>query len=339
LIPGGIVKKILIATMVLLSWLCLSTSALAQTKEIRVLLANHPYGDLLKGAIPDFEKATGIRVNVEQLQESQLSTKLATEFATRSSTVDVFMTRPLQEAKMFQKNDWNEPLTMDFTDYPKNFDLRKDYTEAHLLKIVESIPLSYTPGTKWSYSNLGYLTLGILIHKVTGEFYGDFLQEKIFHPLGMTTTRIISEADIIPNRAAGYRLVKGELKNQEWVSPTLNTTADGSLYFSILDLAKWDAALYTEKLLKRSSLEQMWTVAKYSNGQPNSDQYGFAWFVRKKNGHHVVEHEGSWQGFETVISRYVDDKLTVVVLDNLAESKPGVIADKIAEMYLTGKVK
>ena len=59
--------------------------------------------------------------------------------------------------------------------------------------------------------------------------------------------RIMSEADIIPNRAAGYRLVKGELKNQEWVSPTLNTTADGSLYFSILDLAKWDAALYTEQ--------------------------------------------------------------------------------------------
>ena len=66
----------------------------------------------------------------------------------------------------------------------------------------------------------------------------------------MDTTRVISEADIVPNRAAGYRLVKGELKNQEWVSPTLNTTADGALYFSILDLAKWDAALYTEKLLQ-----------------------------------------------------------------------------------------
>jgi CubicO group peptidase (beta-lactamase class C family) len=92
-----------------------------------------------------------------------------------------------------------------------------------------------------------------VIHKVTGQFYGDFLQERIFRPLGMTTTRIISEADIIPNRSAGYRLVKRELKNQEWVSPTLNTTADGSLYFSILDLAKWDVALYSEKLLKQSA--------------------------------------------------------------------------------------
>src|SRR6202161_2109817 len=135
--------------------------------------------------------------------------------------------------------------------------------------MVEGLPLAFPPGASWSYSNLGFLTLGILIHKVTGEFYGDFLQERIFRPLDMQTTRIISEADIVPNRSAGYRLVKAELKNQEWVSPTANTTADGSLYFSITDLAKWDAALYTEKLLKRSSLDEMWTVAKLSNGRQN----------------------------------------------------------------------
>ena len=229
--------------------------------------------------------------------------------------------------------------TAGFTDYPKSFDMRKDYTEAEQLKIVESIPLAFPPGTSWSYSNLGFLTLGILIHKVTGEFYGDFLEERIFRPLDMRTTRIISEADIVPNRAAGYRLVKGELKNQEWVSPTVNTTADGSLYFSIMDLAKWDVALYTEKLLKRSSLDEMWTVAKLNNGQPNSGHYGFGWFVVTKNGHRVVEHEGAWQGFETQISRYVDDKLTVVVLTNLDDAKPEVFADRVAEMYLSGTVK
>src|SRR5580700_9738520 len=226
-----------------------------------------------------------------------------------------------------------------FTDYPKNFDMRKDYTEAQVLKIVEAIPLAYTPGTRWSYSNLGYLTLGILIHKVTGEFYGDFLQERIFRPLGMNTTRIINEADIVPNRSAGYRLVKGELKNQEWVSPMVNTTADGSLYFSIMDLAKWDAALYTEKLLKRSSLEQMWTVAKLKNGQPNSGNYGFGWFIETKNGHRIIEHEGSWQGFETDIVRALDDKLTVVVLDNLADSEPKKLADHVEEIYLSRKIK
>jgi CubicO group peptidase (beta-lactamase class C family) len=221
-----------------------------------------------------------------------------------------------------------------FTDYPKNFDFRKDRSEDELLKIVEAIPLAFPPGTNWSYSNLGYLTLGILIHRVTGTFYGDVLQERIFGPLGMQTTRIISEANIIPNRSAGYRLVKGELKNQEWVSPVLNTTADGSLYFSILDLAKWDAALYTGKLLKRSSLEQMWSVVKLNNGKPNSGNYGFGWEITNSHGHRLIDHDGAWQGFKTQISRYVDDKLTVVVLANLAEANPGKIAEHVAELYL-----
>jgi CubicO group peptidase (beta-lactamase class C family) len=224
--------------------------------------------------------------------------------------------------------------TAGFGDYPDTFNFRKDWTEPEMLKLVESIPLAYPPGTKWEYSNLGYLTLGILIHRVTGEFYGDFLQQRIFQPLDMQTTRIISEADIIPNRAAGYRLVKGELKNQEWVAPKVNTTADGSLYFSILDLAKWDAALYTEKLLKRSSLDQMWTPAKLKNGQPNNAGYGFGWEADDRHGHHVVSHTGSWQGFKTAIARYINDQLTVVVLANLAEAKPGAIADHVADMYL-----
>jgi CubicO group peptidase (beta-lactamase class C family) len=229
--------------------------------------------------------------------------------------------------------------TAGFTDYPKSFDMRKDCTEAQQLKMVESEPLAYPPGTNWSYSNLGFLTLGILIHKVTGQFYGDFLQQHIFRPLDMSTARIISEADIVPNRAAGYRLVKGEVKNQDWVSPTVNTTADGSLYFTILDLAKWDAALYTEELLKRSSLEQMWTLAKLNNGQPNSGHYGFGWFIEDSNGHRIIEHEGEWQGFTTQISRYVDDKLTVVVLTNMAEANPDTVAHRVAEMYLSGRVK
>jgi multiple sugar transport system substrate-binding protein len=106
---------------VALSSLCLCAGAMAQAGEIRVLVANHPYGELLKLSIPLFEKNTGIKVNVESLQESQLTQKLTTEFATKSSTVDVFMTRPLQEGKMFSKNGWYAPLTdYDFSDYPKN---------------------------------------------------------------------------------------------------------------------------------------------------------------------------------------------------------------------------
>jgi CubicO group peptidase (beta-lactamase class C family) len=227
--------------------------------------------------------------------------------------------------------------TAGFGDYPKDFDMRKDWSEDEELKLIESIPLAYPPGTKWEYSNLGYLTLGILTHRVTGEFYGDFLQQRIFQPLGMSSTRIISEADIVPNRAAGYRLVKGELKNQEWVAPMVNTTADGSLYFTILDLAKWDAALYTEKLLKRSSLDLMWTPVRLKNGQPNQGPYGFGWFIEQRNGHRCIHHDGSWQGFETAIDRYVDDHLTVVALSNLESAEPGKITQHVAEMYLAGR--
>lgn len=217
------------------------------------------------------------------------------------------------------------------TDYPRDFDFRRDYTEDELLKRAEAIPLAFPPGEKWSYSNLGYVLLGILIHKASGQFYGDFLHEHVFQPLGMTTARIISEADIVPNRAAGYRLVKGELKNQDWVSPTLNTTADGALYLTVYDMAKWDASLYTEQLLKKSSLEQMWTPVKLNGGK--TYPYGFGWGLGEVRGHHIIEHGGAWQGFKSQISRYVDDKLTVVVFANLIQANPARIAHGVAALY------
>jgi CubicO group peptidase (beta-lactamase class C family) len=212
-------------------------------------------------------------------------------------------------------------------------DYRKDYSEADMLKMAEALPLDFAPGENWHYSNTGYVLLGILIHRVTGEFYGDFLQQRIFRPLGMTSTRVMSEADIIPNRSSGYRLVNGELKNQEYVSASLNTTADGSLYFNVLDLAKWDAALYTDKLLKRASLEQMWTPMKLKNGK--ATDYGFGWFIHQVNGHRLYEHAGAWQGYSTVIARYVDDQLTVAVLTNLDEdhARPTDIAHTVAAIY------
>lgn len=217
------------------------------------------------------------------------------------------------------------------TDYPKDFDFRRDYTEAELLKIAQAISLAFAPGEKWSYSNIGYVTLGILISKVTGKFYGEFLRERIFKPLGMTSARIISEADIVPNRAAGYRMLKSELKNQEWVSPSMNTTADGSLYLTVLDVAKWDAALYTERLLKKSSLDQMWTPVKLNSGETRP--YGFGWSFGDLRGRKIIEHGGAWQGFTSHIARYVDEKLTIIVLANRAGANPGNIAHGIARLY------
>ncbi len=219
---------------------------------------------------------------------------------------------------------------------PMNFDYRRDYTEDELLKQIYGLRLAHKPGLMWSYSNPGYVTLGILIHKVSGQFYGDFLQERVFKPLGMTATGIISDANIVPHRAAGYRLVDGQLKNQEWVSPTMNSTADGSLYFNIVDLVKWDAALEGDSLLSAASKQEMWTPQLLSSGKPNRANYGFAWMIGGSEGHRLVEHGGAWQGFTTFIVRYLDDRLTVAVLTNLSADSgpnPGAIAHHVAGMY------
>ncbi|MGD9721830.1 MAG: serine hydrolase domain-containing protein [Pirellulales bacterium] len=222
-------------------------------------------------------------------------------------------------------------------DYPVSFNLQRDYTEDQLLEAIYKSKLDFAPGDDWRYSNLGYATLGILMHKVAGKPYGEFLAERIFRPLGMTATRIISEADIVPHRAAGYRLVDGELKNQTWVAPTLNTTADGSLYVNLLDMARWNAALDTEQLVKRTTLEQMWTPVPLHNGQPNKGNYGFGWVCEDVAGHRVMQHGGAWQGFVSHIARYPDDRLTVVTLANLSAGSftrsPG-IGRHVAGMYV-----
>ncbi len=218
-------------------------------------------------------------------------------------------------------------------DYPESFSLQKDYTEDELLKMIKAQPLGFAPGEKWNYSNLGYVALGILIHKVTGEFYGDLLKKNVFDPLGMNQTRVISEADIIPNRAAGYRLVEGVLKNQKWVAPSVNTTADGSLYFTIEDLARWDKALEARKFLSQASYEQMWSPVKLNNG--NTAPYGFGWRIAKTDsGHQMQEHGGAWQGFASYIARYPDDHLAVAVLSNRAGASAGYIAKRVAGLYL-----
>jgi CubicO group peptidase (beta-lactamase class C family) len=213
------------------------------------------------------------------------------------------------------------------------FYLRLDFTEDELVKKIEAVPTEWTPGEKWDYRNTNYMLLGIIIHKITGMPYAEFLGERIFKPLGMTSTRLISDRDIIPNRASGYEIDgNGELKNEEWVSPTFNSTADGTLYFNVLDLAKWDAALYRTQLLRQSSLDRIWTVYPTNDGKPNPAGYGFGWMIGQQNNHKRIEHGGGWQGFTARISRYPSEGLTVVVLTNLVagHSTPGPIAHVIA---------
>ena len=201
-----------------------------------------------------------------------------------------------------------------------DIDYRKDYTEDELVQVAMKLPPDFAPGTQWSYSNTGYVLLGVLVHKASGKFYGDFLAERVFSPLGMESTRVISESDIVKNRAAGYTLEQGKLQNQEWVAPSLNTTADGSLYTTTLDLSKWDAALWSRRFLKPESYEAMWSPVKLQDG--TSYPYGFAWSFDVQRREPVIEHSGSWQGFKTAIVRYPGHKLTVIVLANLAQAEP-----------------
>jgi CubicO group peptidase (beta-lactamase class C family) len=210
----------------------------------------------------------------------------------------------------------------------KELDYRRDYTEDQLVKVAQKLTLDFAPGTRWSYSNTGYVLLGVLIRKASGIFYGDFLKERVFLPLGMESTRIISEADIVKNRAAGYALRKGKLENQEWVSPTLNTTADGSLYLTALDLARWDAALGAGRLLKKESYGLMWSPVRLAEG--TTYPYGFGWGLDVQRGEREIAHGGSWQGFRTAIARYPDRKLTVIALANLAEAEPEHVARTVA---------
>ena len=221
--------------------------------------------------------------------------------------------------------------TAGFGEYTNDFNYWADYTEDSLYRIFVKKPLTFKPGEKSQYSNMGYATLGLIISKVTGRFYGEFLKQHIFEPLGMSTARIISEADIVPNRAAGYRLVNEEIKNQEWVSPTINTTADGSLYVSALDMAKWEAGLNAAKLLKKESYDAMWSPVKLNDG--STYPYGFGWRIDTINDKKILEHDGTWQGFESTIMRYPEKKLAVIVFANLLRTNSNKIVTRIMKLY------
>jgi CubicO group peptidase (beta-lactamase class C family) len=209
-------------------------------------------------------------------------------------------------------------------------DYRRDYTEADLVRLAYTLGLDFAPGTRWSYSNTGYVLLGALVRKVSGRFYGDLLRERVFVPLGMKTARVISESDIVPHRAAGYRLGGGTLLNQEWVSPSLNTTADGALYLSLMDLVAWDRGLREGRVLRKESWDAVYAPARLRSGR--TYPYGFGWSLETVGGQPVHEHGGSWQGFRTSIARYLGSDVTVIVLANAAQAQAGTIGQRVAAL-------
>ena len=208
-------------------------------------------------------------------------------------------------------------------------DLRRDYTEDDFAAMAYGLQPSFAPGEKWTYSNTGYVLLGIIVRKASGMFYGDVLAERVFKPLGMKTARVISESDIVPHRAAGYTLVKGEWKNQDWVSPSLNTTGDGALYLSLNDMVAWDAGVRGRRILSAASWDTVLSPGRLNDGSPHG--YGFGWRIDSRGGQPRYHHGGSWQGFKTHYSRFARGDLSVIVLANLRQANPERIADAVAE--------
>lgn len=210
-----------------------------------------------------------------------------------------------------------------------DFDYRKDYTDEELLAVAQRLPLEFQPGTQWSYSNSGYLILGLLITKLAGKDYSEFLAERLFKPLGMQTTQLISERRVTPNRAAGYELDDhGVVVNQAWVAPGVNRTADGSLYFSLRDLVAWERALEERSFMSEEDFAAWWTAVRLANG--TRYPYGFGWFLSEQRGEPVIAHGGAWQGFRAAIVRYPEQQLAVMILANAAQVEATEIAREVA---------
>jgi len=202
-------------------------------------------------------------------------------------------------------------------------------TPAQLVARFRDKPLDFQPGEKWNYSNSGYVLLGYLIEKISGQSYAQFVEESIFKPLGMADSGYDSNSAIIQNRASGYAPSANGLTNAPYVNMT-GPFAAGALYSTTEDLLRWEQGLFGGKLLSAASLKEMTT--------PFKNNYAFGLEVLTRDGHQVIEHNGGIEGFNTVLSYYPDDKMTVVVLANVNGSAPGEIATDLATLAQGGNV-
>jgi hypothetical protein len=175
--------------------------------------------------------------------------------------------------------------------------------------------------------------LGAIVEKVSGQSYEQFVADRIFKPLGMTSSLYGSNEPIIPKRAEGYTSDNGATKNAQYLSMSQPYSA-GSLVSNVDDLARWDAALYTERLLPRAVLERMWTPYTLKNGK--STGYGYGWGIGTLRGHRSIEHGGGIPGFSTFALRLPDDRVYVAVLCNSDRPKitPSYLAKRAAAIAI-----
>jgi D-alanyl-D-alanine carboxypeptidase len=211
------------------------------------------------------------------------------------------------------------------------FDPLKIQNDADVIKSAYPLPLRFTPGEKYEYCNVGYFSLAEIIRKVSGKAWGDFLKERVFAPLGMNATRTTDVTALVSNRANGYLWRNDKFEN---ATNYLALRPSGAFLSTVGDLARWEAALHSEQILKQSTLNQMWTAMKLNDG--SLSPYGFGWQLEPLRGHKRVHHGGSLPGFRAQLTRFVDDKLTVVVLTNGDNANAGSLAIGIANHYVPG---
>ncbi|MEO6253053.1 MAG: serine hydrolase domain-containing protein [Ferruginibacter sp.] len=206
-----------------------------------------------------------------------------------------------------------------------------NYTREDVIKETACLPLRFTPGEKWEYSGRGYYVLGMLIEAVSGKTFEEYLRENIFKPLQMSNTRMMNYNEIIPNRAAGYQKRDNLIVNKLLPQDPVVEFSDGGLISTVLDMAKWDAALDSEQLLKKETLQLMFTPAKINNGfAPNGLGFATTPFQNLRR----VGHLGRIPGFESAFTRFIDDKISVIIfLNTELDSGQMDMANRIASFY------
>jgi len=216
------------------------------------------------------------------------------------------------------------------------FDFNKLQPDIDVIKTAYPVPLQFAPGERYEYSNLDYFVLAEVIHRVTEKPWSDFLSERVFTPLGMTATRVTTLADIVPNRAGGYVWKAGKLQNEDdW--PAVRPS--GAFLSTVLDLAKWEAALLGDRVLKESAKTAMWTPVTLNDGQ--TFPYGFGWQLDDwpadspvPTGVPMIRHGESMNGFQAAYSRWPSHGLTVIILTNLSNAPYEGLAANIAIRYV-----
>ena len=208
------------------------------------------------------------------------------------------------------------------------FDPLKVQPDADVIKTAYATPLRFAPGEKWEYSNTGYFVLAEIIRIVSGRPWPDFLNERVFAPSGMTATYPTNTSTRVANRAVGYSDNDRLRVAADW--PVLRPS--GAFLSTVLDLAKWDAVLNTDKILTESSRRQMWTPVTLSGG--STAPYGFGWQLSSFKGRRRIHHSGGMPGTRTEFARFPDDRLTIIVLMNLDDADVDSVVTGIAALYL-----